>query len=121
MKYLLALLFLASIVTAQEVQYYKYGQTGIELFYKDKDSMVVYHQYQAKMEIRSEVASIILNTYLRKRNLGGRKTVCTSQGEVTGFLTIVRKPKVVVLNFQYETIVWDSGIIEKAIIVKKKP
>lgn len=120
MKYLFALLFIASIATAQKVQYYQYGQDGIELFAKRTDTTYVYHQRQAKMSLRSEVALIIMNTYLSKKNLGGRKTVCTSQGEVTGFLTILRKPGMVVLNFQYETIVWNSGIIEKAIIVKKK-
>ena len=121
MKYLLALLFIASISTAQKIQYYQYGQDGIEIFYKGADTTVVFHQRQAKMSIRGEVGSIILNTYLSKRNLGGRKTVCTSKGEVTGFLTIIREYRMVILDFQYETIVWDSSLIEKTIKVKKKP
>ena len=120
MKLLFILLFIASITTAQKVQYYQYGQDGIELFAKRPDTTYVYHQRQAKMTIRVEVSLIILNTYLSKKNLGGRKTICTSQGEVTGFLTIYSKLGMVVLDFQYETIVWDSGIIEKAIIKKKK-
>jgi hypothetical protein len=99
---------------------YVNGQEGIEMFYKGKDTTVVYHQHQAKMEIRGEVALSILNDYLKTKMPGGIKKVCTSRGEVTGMLTIIRRPKMVVLDFQYISILWDDGILEKAIKKKKQ-
>ncbi len=118
MKTLLVLLAFSTFAFSQES--YKYGYDGIELFAKGKDTMYVYHHKQAKANIRPEVATEILNTYLRKKNLGGTKTVCTSQGEVTGVLKIVRKHNLVVLNFQYISILWNDGRLEKAILTKKK-
>jgi len=99
---------------------YKNGQDGIEMFTKRGDTMYVYHQHQAKMTIRGEVALDILNTYLKKKNIGGMKTICISQGEVTGFLKIIRKHNLVVLDFQYVSILWNDGTLEKTIIKKKK-
>jgi hypothetical protein len=100
---------------------YKYGQDGIELFVKGKETLYVYQQTQAKMNIRGEVASEILRTYLKKKNLGGKKTICTSQGEVTGILKITRKHNFVLLNFQYTSILWNDGTLEKTIVKKKPP
>lgn len=121
MKYVYLLLACTTFTFGQTS--YTNGQDGIELFAKSKDTMYVYHQHQAKMEIRGEVAVEILNIYLRKKNLGGVKTVCTSQGEVTGFLKIIRKHNLVVLDFQYISILWNDGTLEKAIpkkTIKKK-
>jgi len=100
---------------------YVYGQSGIEMIAKDKDTMYIYQQVQAKMVIRREVAKEILNTYLDKKNTGGIKKVCTSKGEVTGYLTIIRRKGLVVLEFQYLSILWDNGILEKAILKKIPP
>ena len=99
---------------------YTNGQDGIEMFAVRGDTMYVYHQRQAKMEVRIEVALIVLNNYLRSKNTGGVKVICTSLGEVTGILTIKRTPKMVVLYFQYMSILWNSGILEKTLKKKKK-
>jgi hypothetical protein len=115
---ILILLFYTTFSFAQKT--YVNGQDGIEMFYKGRDSMYVYHQHQAKMEIRSEVALEVLDEYLKKKNPGGIKKICTSMGEVTGFLTIIRKPKMVVLDFQYISILWNDGTVETAIKRKKK-
>jgi hypothetical protein len=116
MKLLMILVFYASLSFSQTS--YVHGQSGIEIVAKDKDTMYVYQQVQAKMDIRREVAKEILNTYLEKKNLGGTKTVCTSKGEVTGYLTITRRKGLVLLNFQYLSILWNDGILEKTIIKK---
>jgi hypothetical protein len=118
MKYIYLLLICTTFAFGQTS--YTNGQDGIEMFYKSSDTMYVYQQRQAKMSIRGEVALEILDTYLKKKNLGGKKTVCTSQGEVTGFLTIIRKPKMVVLEFQYLSILWNDGTLEKTIVKKHK-
>ena len=118
MKLLLSFLMFFSGAYAQKK--YENGQSGIELFYKDKDTTYVYHQNQAKMEVRSEVAMIILNEYIKRKKPGGIRTVCTSYGEVRGFLKITRKPRMVVLDFQYLSILWNDGILEETIIKKKK-
>lgn len=97
---------------------YTNGQDGIEMFIIHSDTMYVYHQRQAKMEVRTEVALIVLNNYLRSKNTGGVKVIFTSLGEVTGILTIERAPKIVVLHFQYVSILWNNGILEKTL--KKK-
>ena len=118
MKYLI-LAFFTSLSFSQTS--YIHGQSGIEMVAKDKDTMYVYQQFQAKMEIRKEVAKDILNTYLEKKNPGGIKVICTSKGEVTGNLTITRKKGLVLLDFQYLSILWDNGILEKAILKKIPP
>ena len=121
MKYIYLLLVCTTFAFGQTT--YSNGQDGIELFSKSKDTMYVYHQHQAKMTIRYEVALEVLNAYLRKKNLGGQKTICISQGEVTGFLKIIRKHNLVVLDFQYISILWNDGTLEKAIpkkTIKKK-
>lgn len=100
---------------------YVHGQSGIEMIAKDKDTMYVYQQIQAKMEIRREVGKEILNTYIEKKNPGGVKIICTSKGEVTGYLRITRKKGLVLLEFQYLSILWDNGILEKAILKKVPP
>jgi hypothetical protein len=118
MKYLI-LAFFTSLSFSQTS--YIHGQSGIEMVAKDKDTMYVYQQFQAKMEIRKEVAKDILNTYLEKKNPGGIKVICTSKGEVTGNLTITRKKGLVLLDFQYLSILWDNGILEIAILKKIPP
>jgi len=110
---------------------YVNGQTGIEFIARDRDTMYVYQQQQAKMEIRREVGAEILNTYLENKNKGGIKVICTSKGEVTGMLTITRKvnenakpgsPKgIVLLDFQYLSILWNDGTLEKTIVKKILP
>ena len=118
MKYIYLLLICTTFAFGQTS--YKNGQDGIEMFTKRGDTTIVYSQKQAKMSIRGEVALSILNTYLGKKNLGGKKTVCTSEGEVTGFLTIIRKHNMVVLDFQYLSILWNDGTLEKTIVKKYK-
>jgi hypothetical protein len=118
MKLLIFILMFFSGAQAQKK--YMHGQSGIELFYKDKDTTYVYHQHQAKMEVRGEVATIVLNEYLKKKKPGGVRVICTSYGEVRGFLKIIRKPKMVVLDFQYISVLWNDGTLEETIIKKEK-
>lgn len=118
MKFIIILVLFYSNINSQKK--YINGQNGIELFHKSKDTMYIYHQHQAKMEVKFEVAYVVLNEYLKIRNQEGLRTVCTIYGEVKGLLKITRKPNLVLLDFQYLSILWNDGILEETIIKEKK-
>ena len=120
MKYLaLLVLFFSSCYSQKKVEYYKYGYDGIEMFYKGKDSTVVYTQHKAKATIRTEVAHKVLNLYLVGKLKNGTRVVELPNAIVTGRVKIERKDRLIVINYFYERVEWcDQELIEIPLSVK---
>jgi hypothetical protein len=112
-KILLLFLFVSTFCYSQNVEYYKYGYEGIEMFGKVKDSTVIYTQHKAKGTIRTDVAKRIVNLYLDRKLKDGNLVVELPIAIVSGRIKIERKGKLVVINYFYERVEWcDKDLIE---------
>jgi hypothetical protein len=112
-KILLLFLSVSTFCYSQNVEYYKYGYEGIEMFGKVKDSTVIYTQHKAKGTIRTDVAKRIVNLYLDRKLKDGNLVVELPIAIVSGRIKIERKGKLVVINYFYERVEWcDKDLIE---------
>jgi hypothetical protein len=112
-KILLLFLFVSTFCYSQNVEYYKYGYEGIEMFGKVGDTTVIYTQHKAKGTIRTDVAKRIVNLYLDRKLKDGNLVVELPIAIVSGRIKIERKGKLVVINYFYERVEWcDKDLIE---------
>jgi hypothetical protein len=118
-KILLLFLFVSTFCYSQNVEYYKYGYEGIEMFGKVGDTTVIYTQHKAKGTIRTDVAKKIVNLYLDRKLKDGNLVVELPIAIVSGRIKIERKGKLVVINYFYERVEWcDKDLIEIPLEVK---
>ena len=112
-KILLLFLFVSTFCYSQNVEYYKYGYEGIEMFGKVGDTTVIYTQHKAKGTIRIDVAKKVVNLYLDRKLKDGNLVVELPIAIVSGRIKIERKGKLVVINYFYERVEWcDKDLIE---------
>lgn len=126
-KKLILILFLvfSNYIFSQKkrIEYYSYGQDGMENVYGVKDSMLIYNNFRSRPTIRKEVADTISRKYHSLKN--GIYDFTISSAKVTGRIEIVRKDKLILLNFYYIKVEY-SDFIEiyqdpkKQAIKKKK-
>ena len=113
MKYLVLPILFSSLCYSQKTEYYKYGYEGIEMFHKGKDSTVIYTQHLAKATIRTDVALIVLNLYLKRKLKDGNLVVELPNAIVTGRIKIEKRERLVVINYYYQKVEWcDKYLIE---------
>lgn len=102
-KKLILILFLvfSNYIFSQKkrIEYYSYGQDGMENVYGVKDSMLIYNNFRSRPTIRKEVADTISRKYHSLKN--GIYDFTISSAKVTGRIEIVRKDKLILLNFYY--------------------
>lgn len=81
-KKLILILFLifSNYIFSQKkrIEYYNYGQDGMENVYVVKDSMLIYNNFRSRSTIRKEVADTISRKYhsLKKRYLQLYNKLC---------------------------------------------
>jgi hypothetical protein len=106
-------LFITTFVYSQQkVVYYNYGYgyDGMEKMAKVKDSTLVYSNFNARPEIRAEVADSILIKY---RNLKeGVLVVKIKSAKIIGTLKIIKRERLILVNYYYERIEYSNGLIE---------
>lgn len=92
---------------------YKHGYNGIDFVVKNNEGTVVVSTYNAKIAIKDEIAEKIYSLYNEKKNSCDKEiTLVTKDAVVKGKYKIERKNKLVALNFIYERIEWNSGLVE---------
>ena len=101
-----------------KVTTYSYGHNGMEYIAKNINGTIIISTFNAKMNIRQDIATKIYLMYIDNQLETNKKiTVCGNEAEVIGKCVITKKDKLTAVDFYYETINWSSG--EKEIFKKK--
>lgn len=105
------------VYSQQKVVYYNYGYgyDGMEKIGKVADSTLVYSNFQARPEIRAEVADSVLSKYKKLKE--GPLVINVKSAKVIGVLKIIRQERLILINYYYERIEYTNGLIE----IYKKP
>lgn len=117
MKKIIFSLFLLSQVTFSQqnlkTESYSFGQNGMELVAKSKQSIVIVSTFNAKMTIREEIARKIYSMYAENKLENNKKyTIAGNEANVTGNCVIRKKNNLIAIDFYYEKVEWYSGLIE---------
>ena len=114
---ILVLLITTFVYSQKRVEYYNYGYDGMESVnrVRGSDSMLIYSNYKSRPLIRREVCDSILKHYRNLKN--GNYVVTIRNSKITGTLKIIRKHNLVSVNFYYEKVEHEDGLIE----IYKKP
>jgi hypothetical protein len=121
MKLTILFLLLSTLAFGQKVEYYQRGYEGIEGMGKVGDSTLIYSNHKAKGTIRIEVCDTIVRRYLKKKIPSNKLVLNIKKAKVTGTLKVIRKDKLILLDFYYDMVEWKDSIIEKPkLIIKKK-
>lgn len=98
---LIITLLFSSLLFSQKkrIEYYNYGQDGMENVYGVKDSMLIYNNFRSRPLIRKEVGDTIARKYHSLKN--GIYDFTIRYAKVTGRVEIIRRNKLILLNFYY--------------------
>lgn len=94
---------------------YKYGENGIELIAKDNFETIVVSTFKSKLSIKDEIAEKIYAFY--KQNKNKKKAILSidgSKAKITGIYTVKKNGKLVAVDFKYEKIEWENGLVEES-------
>ena len=115
-KLILSILLLTQIAFAQEkkkIETYSFGQNGMELIAKSSKDVVIISTFNAKMNIREEIARKVYSLYAENKLETNKKyTISGNEATVTGNCVIRKKNNLIAIDFYYEKIEWYSGLIE---------
>ena len=122
LKYLLmknlfiGIMLLCQVTFAQEKKVfdtYNYGQDGIEYIVKTKKSTVIVSTFNAKLNIRQEIAQKIYLLYAENKLESDKVyTIIGDEANVTGNCIIKKKDTLTSIEFFYEKVDWKSGLTE---------
>ncbi len=115
---LIATFFISQVIIAQtpKREFYKNGQNGIEIISQNKTGTIVISTYNAKMKIKDEIAHNFYQKYLKNEvKTDSMLVIIGKTAKVTGKCKIIKKSKLINVNFYYEKIEWASGLIEEHI------
>ena len=115
-KLILSIVLLTQIAFAQEkkkIETYSFGQNGVELIAKSSKDVVIISTFNAKMNIREEIARKVYSLYAENKLETNKKyTISGNEASVTGKCVIRKKNNLIAIDFYYEKIEWYSGLIE---------
>ena len=115
-KLILSILLLTQVAFAQEkkkIETYSFGQNGMELIAKSSKDVVIISTFNAKMNIREEIARKVYSLYAENKLETNKKyTISGNEASVTGKCVIRKKNNLIAIDFYYEKIEWYSGLIE---------
>ena len=116
--YLLVLFtFVLQVVKAQskKIEFYKNGQNGIEIISKSKKGItIIISTYNAKLNIKNEVAQKFLEYYNKNNNISDSIIkLKVKDALVIGKCKLAKKDKVTNAGFYYQRVEWKDGLIEE--------
>ena len=92
---------------------YKHGQNGIEFIVKNDDGMVVVSTFNAKIAIKDDIAEKVYALYQTKKIKPNQVvTIKGKDATVTGRFAFEKKDKLTSVDFIYERVEWNSGLVE---------
>jgi len=113
-KLLLLVIFTTHLSFAQDkVSTYKFGQNGMELIARSPSGTVIISTFNAKMTIRQDIARKIYDLYKDHKISGNtRLTVYGKEAKVMGKCYIKTKNNLTSVEFYYEKVNWNNGLVE---------
>ena len=97
-----------------KVAYYKNGQNGIELIYKSRAGTTIISTYNAKVAIKSEVAKNLYEFVKKNPHIKDSLIdIKTDQALVKGCYKVTKVNNLTTINFHYEHIEWQTGLVEE--------
>ena len=115
-KIIVFLFFITQFAFSQEIkrfETYKHGQNGMELVARSKKETVIISTYNSKMNIRQEIAKKLYAMYLQDKVFTENTlTIDGENAKVTGKCVVRKKNDLIVVDFYYETVQWNSGLTE---------
>jgi hypothetical protein len=98
---------------SKEPQYYNNGQNGIQFIAQSNKGTVIVSNFNAKMTIREDIAKKVYDLFLKNKIKSNEViTVKGKEAKVIGKFEIVVKGKLTNLNFYYQKVEWNNGLIE---------
>ena len=92
---------------------YKNGQNGIELIVKNNNGMVVVSTFKAKVTIKDEIAEKVYALYQSKKTQPNQIVIIEGKdATVTGRYAVEYKNNLTAVNFVYEKVEWNTGLVE---------
>jgi hypothetical protein len=116
--YLIVLfIFALNVAKAQskKIEFYKNGQNGIEIISKSKKGItIIISTYNAKLNIKNEVAQKFLEYYNKNNNISDSIIkLKVKDALVIGKCKLAKKDKVTNAGFYYQRVEWKDGLIEE--------
>jgi len=114
---ILFLLLTTFVYSQQKVVYYNYGYgyDGMEKIGRVADSTLIYSNFQARPQIRAEVADSVLKKYKKLKE--GPLVINVKSGKVIGRLKLIKEERLILVNYYYDRIEYTNGLVE----IYKKP
>ncbi len=111
----ISILLLCKVMFAQGnlVETYSYGQNSIEVISTSNEGTIIVSTFNAKMNIRKEIAEKILSLFIEdKLKSNFNYTIEGSNVNVTGNCVITVKGNLTSIDFYYEKVKWKYGNTE---------
>lgn len=115
-KALIFALLISEALFSQEnhpVSTYKNGHNGIELIISTKTQTIVVSTFNSKAAIKEDIAQKVYDLYKENKFKTG-ETICIngSDAKVTGTTFVCKNGDLISVNFYYNKIEWNTGLIE---------
>jgi hypothetical protein len=109
---IILLLVTTFVYSQQKIVYYNYGYgyDGMEKIGRVVDSTLIYSNFQARPEIRAEVADSVLSKYKKLKE--GPLTIKIKSGKVFGRIKLIKQEQLILVNYYFERIEYTNGLIE---------
>lgn len=111
----ISILLLCKVMFAQGnlVETYSYGQNSIEIISTTDEGTIIVSTFNAKMNIRKEIAEKILSLFLENRIKNNMKYIVEGdEANITGNCVITVKGNLTSIDFYYEKVEWKNGCTE---------
>lgn len=85
----------------------------MELIVKSKNETIIISTFNSKKAIKDEIAQKVYDYFKNSQiNSGDTISIQGNDAKVTGKCFISRKQKLTSINFYYEKVEWNNGLIE---------
>jgi hypothetical protein len=97
----------------KKVSTYNYGYNGMEYVVMSTNETTIVSTFNSKHQIKDEIAANVYNK-LKETNFSSGDTIIIegNSATVTGKCYIQKRGKLTSVNFYYEKVEWDNGLIE---------
>ncbi len=110
----LLLLFQKNFCQTPTIEYYKNGQDGIELIYKTKTNTTIISTYNSKILLKKEIAENLYKfSNINPETNDSIIKIATDKAIVTGSYKVSKNDNLKNVNFSYQRIEWETGLIEE--------
>jgi len=96
-----------------KISTYKFGQNGMELVARTKNETIIISTFNSKMTIRRDIADKLFQLYRENKLETDKEFLVVGEiANVIGKCIIRKKDNLTVVDFYYETVLWDDGLTE---------